>query len=89
MTSPHGKGVQEQHYFPIQHPSICLSLYLLLNHCEKLTQTFYMSFLGGKGVPEQQYFSDYPFVCLSTMLSPKLRGGIELNLLHVPVFPKW
>ena len=36
MTSPHGKGVQEQHYFTIRlvsrHPFICPSGYLLQNH---------------------------------------------------------
>ena len=31
ITSPHGKGVREQHYFSVR-PSICPSRYLLLNH---------------------------------------------------------
>ena len=37
-TSPHGKGVREQHFFrayvrPYVHPSICRSCYLFLNYC--------------------------------------------------------
>ena len=39
ITSPHGKGMQEQHYFSVKSvlpcicgPSVCLSCYLLLNH---------------------------------------------------------
>ena len=31
ITSPHGKGVREQHYFSV-HPSICPSRYLLVNY---------------------------------------------------------
>ena len=50
MTSPHGKGVQEQHYVSsirpsVQRPSICLSCYLFLNHWMEFNQTCYMTSL--------------------------------------------
>ena len=61
ITSPYGKGVQEQHYFLCIHPSsvsrlsIYLSCYLLLNHLVKYKWTCYITFLYGKGVREQHY----------------------------------
>ena len=58
ITSPHGKGVQEQHFFPcVCHPSICSSRYLLLNHWVEFNQTCYITSPYGKGMREQHYFS--------------------------------
>ena len=39
MTSRHGKGVREQHYFSVRPSSICLSRYLLLNYRVIFNQT--------------------------------------------------
>ena len=72
ITFPHGKGVQEQHFFSM-HPSSfhLLSCYLLLNHWEKFNQTYYITSPHGKGVREQHYFSMHLLsVHLSGMLSP-------------------
>ena len=97
MTSPHGMGVREQHYFSVC-PSMCpgcmtscLSHSLLLNQWAK-NQACYMTSPHGKSVREQHYFSMSPSVrasgiclsvCLSVMLSyPKPMGGNEPNLLH-------
>ena len=69
ITSPHGKGVQEQHYFSvcpsIRHPSIYSSCYLLLNHWAEFNQTCYITSPHGKGVQAQHYFS----VCASVHAS--------------------
>ena len=53
ITSPHGKGVREQHYF-----SACpsTSRYHLLNHCAEFNQTCYITFPHVWGVREQHYF---------------------------------
>ena len=51
ITSPHSKGVQEQHFFLCIHcPSICPSCYLLLNHRAEFNQTCYITSPHGKGV---------------------------------------
>ena len=52
ITSPHGKGVQEQHFFLCVHlcirrPSICLSHYLLLNHWVEFNQSCYITSPNG------------------------------------------
>ena len=69
ITSPHGKGVQEQHYFSVC-PSICPSCYLLFNHWAEFNQTCYITSPHGKGVQEQHYFSVCPSVHLSVTQSP-------------------
>ena len=61
ITSPHGKGVQEQHHFLcvrpcVCHLSICLSCYFLLNHSVEFNQTCYITSPDGKGVREQHFF---------------------------------
>ena len=56
ITYPHGKGVQEQHYFSVC-PFICPSRYLLLNHRPEFNQTCYITFPHGKGVRKQYYIS--------------------------------
>ena len=81
MTSPHGTGVREQHYF-----SFCLSVcssiyslrYLLLNHLAVFDQTCYMPSPRDKVCESNIIFlSVRPFVCLSVMLcSPKPLGWI-------------
>ena len=92
ITSPHGKGMLEQHYFSmcpcVRHPPICLSRYLL-NHWAEFNQTCYITSPHGKGVREQLFFSVHPsFVHLFVMLSPpKPLGGIQPSLLHH--FPSW
>ena len=88
ITSPHGKGVREQHFFLcVCRLSICQSRYLLLNHWAEFNQTCYITSPHGKGV--QHYFSVHPLsIHLSIMLSPpKPPGGIQPNLL--PHFPSW
>ena len=74
MTSPHGKGVREQHYF-----SVCLSVcssiyslrYLLLNHLAEFDQTCYMHSPREKVCESNIIFlSVRPFVCLTVMLCP-------------------
>ena len=85
ITSPHGKGVREQHFFPcVRRPSICPSRYLFLNHWVESNQTCYITSSNGKGVREQYYFSGRPSsVHLSVMLSPpKPLVGIQPNLVH-------
>ena len=60
ITSPHGKGVQEQHYFlhsSIWCLSICPSCYLLLNQWAEFNQTCYMTSPHDKGVGEQVHLS--------------------------------
>ena len=76
-------------------PSVCPSCYLLLNHWVELNKTCYMyiTWIYGKGVQEQHYFSMcplirvsviHPFVCHTT---PKPLGRTPPNLLHH--FPSW
>ena len=76
ITFPHGKGLQEQHYFLLRSsvwcPSICPSCYLLLNHWVEFNQTCYITFPHGKGVWEQHYFSTCP-------------SGILPSVLHHPI----
>ena len=56
---------------PSVRPSICLSAcYLLLNHWEEFYHTCYITYLYGKGVREQYYFSVHRSVHLSIALSP-------------------
>ena len=91
ITSPHVKGVGEQHFFFLCtcHPSIGLSCYLLLNLWAEFNQTCYITSPHGKSVQEQHYFSVRPWsVHLSIKLSPpKPLGRIQPNLLHH--FPSW
>ena len=77
ITSPHGKGVREQHCFLcVRSPSICPSRYLLLNHWAEFNQTCYITSPHGKNVREQHYFSVRPSsVHLSLTLSPHGGGG--------------
>ena len=79
ITSPHGKGVREQHFFPCVHrPFICLSHYLLLNHWADFNQTCYITSPHGKGVQEQHYFSICPSdICPSRYLL--LNHSAEFN----------
>ena len=69
ITFPHGKNVQEQHYFSICPSGICSSRYLL-NHWVEFNQTCYIISPHGEGVGEQ--------VCPSIMLLATLamRVGI-------------
>ena len=73
ITSPHGTGVREQHFFRcvVVRPSVrhCL----LLNHWAKFNQTCYMTSPHGKGLREQHYFSVSLCIhCLSICLSHHL-----------------
>ena len=75
ITSPHGKGVHEQHVFPcVRRPSICPSRNLLLNHVATTSLSPHVLTL----------FSLRPFsINLSFTLFPsKPQGGISANLLH-------
>ena len=66
ITSSNGKGVQEQHYFPlcpsVPRPSICLSHCLLLNHWAEFNQTYYITSLHSKVVREQHFVSLHPSI---------------------------
>ena len=57
MIFPHGKGVQEQHYFLIWHPSICPSLYFIQKRWVEFNQTYHMTSYHGKGVQEWVHHS--------------------------------
>ena len=91
ITSPHGKCVQEQQYFPCVcayvlplcvRASVCSSRYLPRNCLAEIYQTCYITFLHGKDAQEHN-FSVRSSVHLSvTLLPPKPLGGIEQNLLH-------
>ena len=48
-------------------PSICLSLYLLLNHWVEFNQNCYITSPHSKVVQEQHYFSMCPSVCASVV----------------------
>ena len=90
ITSPNGKGVREQLFFPcLRRSSIRRSRYLLLMHWAEFNQTCYIASLHGKGVREQHYFSVHPSSAhLSVMLSPpKPLNGIQPNLLDP--FSSW
>ena len=67
----------------VRRPSICLSHYLLLNHCAEFNETCYITSPPGKVVWKQRYFAMCPLsVHLSIMLSPhKPLGGIQPNVL--------
>ena len=67
ITSPHGKGVWEQHFFfPICLSGICPSYNLLLNHWAQFNQTCYMPSPHGKGVAEQVHLSVMLLATLAT-----------------------
>ena len=73
ITSLHGKGVREQHFFfrvSVVHPSVHHVCYLLLNHWAEFNQTCYITSTHGKGVWEQHYFFHSSVWHLSVMLSP-------------------
>ena len=91
ITSPHGKGVREQHYFSVRlsvHLSVHLSVKLSppYNHWVEFNQTCDITSSQGKGVWEQRFFSVRPStlscIHLFTTLSPKQLGGIQPNVLH-------
>ena len=79
-TSPHGKDVQEQHYF--FRSSILRPHDLLLNHWEEFSQICYMSSQDGMGARQQHYFPVCQFVCPSiTLSSLKALRLCECNII--------
>ena len=66
ITSPRGKGVQEQLYFSVHLP-ICPSRYLLLNHWPKFNQTCYITFPHGWDCESNIIFQ---CVCASVICPP-------------------
>ena len=75
ITSPHGTGMREQHYFSVSSSlrpcvcrlSICPSYYLLLNQWAEFNQSWYFTSSHGMGVREQRYFPcGHPSMCPSS-----------------------
>ena len=103
ITSPHGKGVQEKHYFSVRasvRASVVrpfVSHYLLLNHWKEFNHSSPKPLEG----IQPQLLHHFPSwlgcaratlffrasVHLSVTLSPMPLGGIQPNLLHH--FPSW
>ena len=93
ITSPHGKGVREQHHFSAC-PSVRASIYLsiMLSPPKPLSGIQpNLTSPHGKGLQEH-YFSMHPSFHVSIHLSitlslPKPLGGIPPNFLHH--LPSW
>ena len=77
MTSPHGKGVQEQHYFSV-HQSVRHQSRYLLNHWEELTQT--VASLGGRVRESNFFFFQSVHPSVSPSHYPLLNHWVEYNL---------
>ena len=95
ITSLHGKGVREQHYFSV-HSSVrasvvrpCVRHAILLDYWVECNQTGYIAFSHVKSVREQHFFVRLSFLASPssihlpvTLSPPKPTDGIQPNLLH-------